>query len=136
MKSAFLSDLFHALRASDPFVMPVSENAICWLTSIECAADNFAHALVADLMRAPENRAITLPALQVRVSDLSAEIVEQTGSSQLLVSYAPDPPLEANFGRYPPLQTLAADALGFTSDGDLPTLVERALMRSTAPIRR
>jgi hypothetical protein len=43
------------------------------------------------------------------------------------VSYGSNPKLEANFGRYPPLSTPAADAAGFHHDGDLPTLVRRAL---------
>jgi hypothetical protein len=47
------------------------------------------------------------------------------------VSYQSNPALEANFGRHPPLFTPAADAAGFRHDGDLPTLVRRALLTST-----
>jgi naringenin degradation protein FdeJ len=43
------------------------------------------------------------------------------------VSYTSDPALEANFGRYPPLLTPAAETAGFRHDGDLPALVRRAL---------
>ena len=43
------------------------------------------------------------------------------------VTYQSNPALEANFGRHPPLFTPAADAVGFHHDGDLRTLVQRAL---------
>jgi nucleoside-diphosphate-sugar epimerase len=127
MKSAFLSDVFHALRAGESIVMPVTEKATCWLTSIECAASNFAHALVADLTSAPANRAVTLPALHVCMSDLVAAVIMKSGSPPVPVSYAPDAELEAAFGSYPPLATPAADEMGFSNDGDLSSLVERAL---------
>lgn len=44
-----------------------------------------------------------------------------------LVSWAPDERIESLFGRMPPLRTPLADQLGFRHDGDLPTLVRRAL---------
>jgi hypothetical protein len=40
-----------------------------------------------------------------------------------MISYDPDPALEAQFGNYPPLATPRADRLGFRHDGDLATLV-------------
>lgn len=129
MKSAFLSELFHALHAGESFVMPVSKNATCWLTSVECAAENFAHALTADLTKAPANRAVTLPALRVRMSDLVVSISEKTGFSPSLVTHTPDAELEATFGNYPPLTTLAGNEMGFRNDGSLDSLVETVLPR-------
>jgi naringenin degradation protein FdeJ len=127
MKSAFLSDVFHALRAGDAFVMPVSAAATCWLTSLDCAARNFTHALAANLSTAPPQRAVTLPALRLRIGDLVAEIARQTGRGVESVSYKPDASLEGGFGSQPPLTTRAAEALGFANDGDVPALVRRAL---------
>lgn len=127
MKSAFLSDVFHALAAGDSYVMPVSADATCWLTSIECAADNFVHALTLDLAAAPPEVAVTLPCLRARIADLVAEIAAQTGRSIDCVSYSPDAVLEAAFGTQPPVTTAAADALGFVGDGKLSTLVSNAL---------
>ena len=127
MKSAFLSNVFHALHAGESFVMPVSGDATCWLTSVECATSNFAHALTVELDAAPLSRAATLPTLRVRIADLVAEIALQTGCDIHRVSYEPDEALEAGFGTQPPVSTAAADALGFASDGDLATLVSRAL---------
>lgn len=127
MKSAFMSDVFHALSAGEEFVMPVSANATSWLSSVECAVGNFTHALTVDLGLAPGDRAVTLPALRVRMSDLVAEIARQTGAAAELVTYAPDSGLESAFGALPPLSTPRADALGFVNDVDLPELVARTL---------
>ena len=130
MKSAFLSDMFHALRAGEGFVVPVSSAATCWLTSVDCAADNFVHALVTCLDSTPENRAINLPALQVRISDLAAAIVDGADGHSAAVSYESDAQLEAAFGSYPPLLTPIADTLGFVNDGDVQLLVDKALART------
>jgi len=45
-----------------------------------------------------------------------------------LVRFEPNERIEALFGRFPPLETPAADALGFRTDVDLATLVRRAVV--------
>ena len=127
MKSAFLSDVFHAIRADEAFEMPVSVDGTSWLISVSRVAENIVRALALDSADVPESGAITLPALRVRMGDLVAEIARQAGNSPDLVSYVPDPALEAGFAAYPPLTTLAADGLGFSHDGDLTSLVGAAL---------
>jgi D-erythronate 2-dehydrogenase len=54
-------------------------------------------------------------------------IARHTNGSAAAVRYAPDPQIMRNFGSYPPLTTAAADARGFRHDGDVETLVARAL---------
>jgi D-erythronate 2-dehydrogenase len=127
MKSAFMSNLFHALRAGEAFVCPVSEQATIWAQSVSRCADNFVHALdmAAGLM--PRTRVVTLPAQCIAMGALAAEIAKQCGVSTDLVSYAPDAALEAAFGSYPPLSTPAAEHAGFAHDGDVATLVSNAL---------
>ncbi|HEX7657170.1 MAG TPA: NAD-dependent epimerase/dehydratase family protein [Sphingomonas sp.] len=127
MKSAFMSDLFHALRAGEPFVCPVSADATIWAESVSCCAANLIHALTLATRRLPPGRAVTLPALRIRMADLAAEIAAQCGVDPALVSYVPDAALEAAFGAHPPLATPAAEAVGFTHDGGLGALVRRAL---------
>ena len=61
------------------------------------------------------------------MQDLVAEISRLASVSPALVSYTPDPALEAGFGRQPPLATRKADTLGFKHDGTLATLVASAL---------
>ena len=92
---------------------------------------NLRHALTVDAGAFPPERAVTLPALRITVRDLVAEIARQCDAPVSLVSYAPEPSLEAAFGTQPPLETVRALDLGFQNDGDLATLVSRALARLT-----
>ncbi|WP_031304598.1 NAD-dependent epimerase/dehydratase family protein [Sphingobium quisquiliarum] len=127
MKSAFMSDLFHAMRAGEPFICPVSPEAAIWAQSVDRCADNFIHALTMDAGLLPPTRAVTLPALRVSIGALAEEIARQCGVSAALVRYSPDEALEAGFGRQPPLATPAADRAGFAHDGSVATLVKNAL---------
>ncbi len=127
MKSAFMSDLFHALRAGEPFVCPVSEGATIWVQSVAQCARNLVHALGVDAALMPVTRTVTLPAQRVTMGALAAEIAQQCGTSTNLVSYRPDAALERAFGAHPALATPAAEHAGFAHDGDLATLVANAL---------
>jgi nucleoside-diphosphate-sugar epimerase len=127
MKSAFMSDLFHALKASQPFVCPVSADATIWAQSVIRCAANLVHALALDSALLPPARAVNLPALRIRMADLAAEIARQCAAAPGLVTYAPDAELEAAFGAQPPLATPAADRAGFAHDADLASLVTSAL---------
>lgn len=127
MKSAFMSDLFHALKAHAPFTCPVSAGGHIWAQSVARCADNFVHALTLDSALMPPGRAVTLPAQRIAMGDLAAEVARQCGADPGLVSYAPDAALEAAFAAQPPLATPAAERAGFAHDGDLATLVASAL---------
>lgn len=127
MKSAFMSNLFHALKAGEAFTCPVSAGGTIWAQSLACCADNFLHALTLDTALLPPTYAVTLPAQRVTMGDLAAEIAAQCGVSPDLVRYKPDARLEAAFAAQPPLSTAAADKAGFAHDGDLATLVSSAL---------
>ncbi len=127
MKSAFMSELFHALKAGQSFTCPTRPEATIWAQSVDRCAGNFLHALDCDSSLMPPTRAVTLPALQVGMGKLAEEIARQTGSSIKLVSWEPDPALEAAFGAYPPLSTPAAEHAGFAADGSVARLVSSAL---------
>jgi D-erythronate 2-dehydrogenase len=127
MKSAFMSDLFHALRAGERFVCPVSEDATIWAQSVRQCADNLVHALDMDSTKMPVTRVVTLPAQRITMGALAEEITSQTNATADLVTYRPDASLEAAFGAQPPLATPAAERAGFAHDGDLATLVANAL---------
>ncbi len=127
MKSAFMSNLFHALRAGQSFVCPVSAEATIWAQSVTRGAANFVHALSLDAALLPPTRAVTLPALRITMGDLAIEIARQCSVSANLVTYNPDAALEAAFGTQPPLKTPAALHAGFAHDGDLASLVTSAL---------
>jgi nucleoside-diphosphate-sugar epimerase len=127
LKSAFMSNLFHALREGQPFVSPVSRAATIWLMSVHQVARNLVHALYVEDHSLPAGRALTLPALCVDWSALIAEVAARTGSPVSAVTFEPDAALEAAFGAYPPLATVAGDRAGFVPDRDVATLVSRAL---------
>lgn len=127
MKSAFMSDLFHALKAGQPFVCPVSARATIWAQSVTCCGANFVHALSLDAALLPPTRAVTLPALRITMGELAAEIARQCDAPADSVSYAPNAALEEAFGTQPPLETPAALHAGFAHDGDLASLVASAL---------
>lgn len=116
LKSAFMSDLFWAIRDGRPCTLPVGPEATIWLMSAARAAANLVHAL--DVPSAP---ALTLPALRTTVAALVDAVA---GGRATAISYDPDPALEAQFGNYPPLTTPRGDSLGFRHDGDLATLVQ------------
>jgi len=127
MKSAFMSDLFHALKAGEAFTCPVSAQGRIWAQSVGQCARNFMHALTLDAALLPPTRAVTLPALRIAMGDLAAEIARQCAVPANLVAYAPDAMLETAFAAQPPLTTPAAEHAGFAHDGDLATLVASAL---------
>ena len=132
LKSAFMSTIFSALRTRRPIQLPVSSDATLWLLSTEAACAALLLGLT--MSSGPGARAFTLPALRVTVAELVAAIARETGSPSALVTYAPDPAIEAQFGRLPPLATPRAAALGFRHDGTLETLVTRALAGLDNPV--
>ncbi len=127
MKSAFMSDLFHALREGRSFVCPVSESATIWAQSVARCADNLVHALDMDASLMPVTRVVTLPAQHITIGALVREIARQAVAPTDLISFHPEAALEAAFGAQPPLFTPAAERAGFAHDGDLATLVANAL---------
>jgi nucleoside-diphosphate-sugar epimerase len=127
MKSAFMSDVFHAAAAHESFVCPVSAEATLWLMSVTGLVRNLIHALEAPAALFTEPYALTLPAVRTSMGALALEAARQTGADPALVHYDPDAALEAGFGRQPPLETPAADAAGFRHDGSLEALVTSAL---------
>lgn len=121
MKSAFMSDVFHALKAGEPIELPVSPGATLWLMSVNRLVANLTHALASE-----STGSVTLPALRMAMTELVDAIADNMMVSPGLASYAPDPALEAGFGRQPPLATPKANSLGFRHDETLETLVSSA----------
>jgi D-erythronate 2-dehydrogenase len=120
LKSAFMSEVFHAARAGEAFVMPVAPTATMWLMSAACVARNLVHAA---RLPAVGGQAVTLPALRVTAGDLVTALYGHDDA----VGYAPDAALQANFGALPPLSVPLAEALGFCHDGTIEDLVRMAL---------
>jgi D-erythronate 2-dehydrogenase len=122
LRSAFLSDLFHALAADEPITLPVSPDATTALQSVDCVARNLVNALECDT-----TGAMNLPAQVTRVGDLVDAVARATGACASRVTWDPDPVIEAQFGRVPPLHAARASAAGFQADEGLESLVAAAL---------
>jgi D-erythronate 2-dehydrogenase len=126
--SAFMSDLIRELGAGRPFTCPTTPGATTWASAIHNVVDNLLHAASADTRGWPARRSLALPTLRFTMQELVAAIAAVHGPHvRELVRWAPDEHIEALFGRFPPLHTPIAEALGFRHDGDLPTLVRRAV---------
>lgn len=123
MKSAFMSDVFHAFRAGKACTMPVSPQAQMWMMSVTRCVDNLVHALSLDTAKLPDTRAVTLPALRVSMADYVAALATAFDGKTSAVTYAPDAALEAAFGAYPPLTTSAAEKVGLRHDGSVDAMV-------------
>lgn len=126
--SAFLSDILREPAAGRDFTCPMGRESTTWASSLPNVVDNLLHAAVVDAAALPASRALTLPTLQFSMAELVDALAAVHGAPvRERISFAPDPRIEALFGRFPPLRTPAADAAGFRHDGDLPTLVRRAV---------
>lgn len=128
LRSAFMSDLLHAYAAGEPYQCPVSIAATAWWMSVECCVDNLLWAANCDDAELNASPICQLPALRLSIAEILRALATRFGEQrQDLISFAPDPDLEALFGRFPLLHTPKATALGFRHDGDADALIGRAL---------
>ena len=132
--SAYMSDIFHALSVGESFVCPVSAGARSWMMSRRRGVENLIHAARVPADAFGPQRAFTLPALRVAMNELVDALAARFGAELgARVRYEPDVALEAQFGAYPPLTTAMADRMGFQHDGDIGSLVARALNLEFVP---
>jgi nucleoside-diphosphate-sugar epimerase len=135
--SAYMSNVFYAIAADEPFVCPVSSQAPAWFMSVERCVDNLLHAAEFSSAAFGRSRVCTLPALRLRMDELIAAIQDVlVKSSSPQISYAPQEAVEAQFGRYPPLVTTEAERLGYRHDGSAQELVRRALRHAGIAVGR
>jgi D-erythronate 2-dehydrogenase len=126
--SAFMSDILHSLRRGEPFVCPVGPEATAWWMSGSRCADNLLHAAVMDVANADATRAWPLPVLRLSIAEVIDACAELYGADRRrLVTFQPDPVVEAVFGRYPRLDDASSRELGLLDDGTVQELVRRAL---------
>ncbi|SDH32982.1 NAD-dependent epimerase/dehydratase family protein [Pseudomonas panipatensis] len=126
LRSAFMSDLLHAYAAGEAYRCPVSPEATAWWMSQRCCVNNLLHAAQID---APAgSRVWQLPVLQLSIGQVLDALAATYGEARRgLIEFAPEPALEALFGRFPALKTPQARALGFRHDGCAATLIRNAL---------
>lgn len=130
LKSAFMSDLLHAVAVGESYVCPVSAQATAWWMSARCCVDNLIHA--AELQCELDSRIYQLPVLHLSIGQVLEALASCFGEqARELVSFAPEPALQALFGSYPPIRTPQARALGFRHDGSANALIRNALNLSS-----
>lgn len=128
MMSAFMSLLFWKLAAGHPLTVPVSRSGVAWWISVGACVDNLLHAATVDPARLNPRRSYQMPVLRLTVGELVNALALRFGADrQALVTYQPDPFIEKLFAAYPPLVTPEAQALGLMNDGDIQTLITRAM---------
>lgn len=126
--SAFMSQIFHALRARQAYTCPVSARATAWWMSLECCLDNLVHAARLPTEGMPAERCWQPPVLRASVEEVVQAIARAVDADPAeWIGYAPDTPIETLFGRLPALHTPRAEAAGFQNDGSLQSLVTRVL---------
>ena len=126
-RSAFLSELLRGPAAGRDVLCPMAPEATTWASSTPNVVENLLHAATVPAAALPRHRALTLPALRFSMAELLDALAAVHGPAvRTHVKFAPDPAVEALFGRQPPLHTPAARAAGVRDDGDLATLLRRA----------
>jgi nucleoside-diphosphate-sugar epimerase len=128
MLSAFLSDILRELSAGREFVCPVAPMGKSWWMSVECCIDNMLHAARMSVDPTFLRRVWVLPVLHASLGEVVAAIAQKHGPDVLRrVRYEPNAKLQAQFANLPPLQCPRSLAAGFRHDGDLPSMIDRAL---------
>lgn len=126
--SAFMSQIFHASRAGHPYTCPVSPEATAWWMSLDRCLDNLLHAATLATDAMPASRCWQPPVLHASLAEVVDAIAVHMGrDAQACLRFAPDPRIEALFGRLPALDASPAQAAGFAHDGTVQDLVARVL---------
>ena len=121
--SAFMSDLPRAFSQGQSYVCPVSREATCWWMSAATAAANLRHAAGIEATGVYQ-----LPALHLSVGEIVGALSRAFGEDrERLITYKPQPAIEAVFGRFPALEATDSRLLGFTDDGSAAALLKAAL---------
>lgn len=123
LKSAFLSNLFHAMRQGQDFTMPVAPEGRSPIASNHTVAAALLHAAITGR---GERTSFALPAPSPRFDALEAALRQHFPAAPP-VRYAPDPEIMQGFGMFGDLNSAEATRLGYPSDRDLGELIARAI---------
>jgi len=126
--SSFASMLIRALAEGGPCNCPIGPDGWMWLLSLPACTRHLMQAATVESTRLPTGRAWNLPAQRIQVSELIAAMRSRYGpSADAGLNFQLEPELQQQFAQWPPLVTTIADRLGMRHDGDIVTLIERAL---------
>ena len=122
--SGFNSDLIREPLSGRDYVCPVGPEATLWITSLGTAVHQLLRVAEVEGSRLGADRAVTAPALAVRVADVVATLGRADPAAAARVRYDPQPQLEAQFARWPlDCSFERAEALGLRADESLESIV-------------
>jgi nucleoside-diphosphate-sugar epimerase len=125
LKSAFLSNLVHAMRQGQEFTMPVAPEGRSAIASVHAVAAALLHAATAGIALGG-GQSLLLPALSVRFSELEAALRRHFPAAPP-VTYRPDSDIMQGFGAFGDVRATQARHLGYPADRDLDELIARAI---------
>jgi nucleoside-diphosphate-sugar epimerase len=126
LKSAFLSDLFHAARAGQPITLPVGPQGRTWIASPGAVAAGLLHGVWLAPDRIGSVRSFPLPACTPRMAALIAALMDAYPDWPG-PTYAPLPEMERMFTSFGSLDAGEAHRLGFTADAGLDAVIRSAM---------
>lgn len=122
--SAFNSDVIREPLAGRDYECPVSAAATIWLTSRRAAIANLLRLADIDGAAIGAQRAMTAPALAVSIAEIVAALARFDAAAPARVRYAPQPEIEAQFGRWPRDASFArAESLGLAGATSIDALI-------------
>jgi nucleoside-diphosphate-sugar epimerase len=127
LKSAFLSNLFYAVREGRALILPVDPGGSTWLMSVEKLTDNLIHALFLPGGIKKRHCAVLLPCQCVTFAELVKALQGRFPQSGSTLTFSPDPLIEAQFGQFPQLNAALGRELGFEADACLESLLVNAM---------
>jgi nucleoside-diphosphate-sugar epimerase len=125
LKSAFLSDLFHAARAEQPIILPVGPQGRTWIASPKAVATALLQAVWLEPARIGPIRSFPLPACTPTMAELIAALMDAYPAWPG-PTYAPVADMERMFSSYGNLDAGEARRLGFTADTGLDAVIQAA----------
>lgn len=130
LASAFMSQVFWKFAEHQPITLPVSPGGSCWWISVKACVSNIIHIAAMDSELWLGRRSYQMPVLHLGID----EVVQALGQHfnvnvNALVHYAPDPFIDKNFARYPPLSTLRSQEIGLRNDGSVDELIHNVFSR-------
>lgn len=134
LKSAFLSDLFHAARAGQPITLPVGPQGRTWIASSEAVAAGLLQAVWLEPARIGPIRSFPLAACTPTMAELIAALMDAYPAWPG-PTHAPVADMERMFTSYGKLDAGEARRLGFTADTGLDAVIQSAQQaaRQNAP---
>ena len=126
--SAFNSDVIREPLAGRDYTCPVGPQASVWITSLRSTVINLLRLAELDAPEIGAQRALTAPALAVRIGDIVRALGAIDAAAPKRVHYAAQPAIEAQFGRWPlDCSFERARALGLKVDPSLDALLHSIL---------